>query len=60
MTAVLIVAAAFVPSVLYVLRGWWMNRPGRDQVALARAEADLAPQFEAYAARIDALYGKGE
>lgn len=60
MTAYLLLAAVLTPSGLYVLRGWWMNRPGRDQAALARAEADLAPHFDAYAARIDALYGKGE
>ncbi|MFJ8871049.1 hypothetical protein ACIRD6_35520 [Streptomyces sp. NPDC102473] len=60
MTAYLLLAAVLTPSVLYVLRGWWMNRPGRDRAALARAERDLAPHFDAYAARIDALYGKGK
>ena len=60
MTAVLILAAVFAPSVLYVLRGLWVSRPGRDEAALARAERDLGRHFDAYAARIDALYGKGE
>lgn len=60
MTAYLLLAAVLAPSVLYVLRGLWVNRPGRDETALARAERDLGRHFDAYAARIDALYGKGE
>ena len=60
MTAYLLLAAVLGPSVLYVLRGWWVNRPGRGQGALARAERELGRGFDAYAARIDALYGKGE
>ena len=60
MNAALILAAVLAPSVLYVLRRLWVNRPDRDKAALAHAERDLAPHFDAYAARIDALYGKGE
>ena len=60
MSAYQILAAVLAPSVLCVLRGWWVNRPGRDEAALVRAERDLAPHFDAYAARINALYGKGE
>ena len=60
MNAYQILAALLAPSVLCVLRGWWVNRPGHDEAALDRAEADLGRRFDAYAARIDALYGKGE
>ncbi|MET7956368.1 hypothetical protein ABZT07_20670 [Streptomyces sp. NPDC005317] len=60
MNAYQILAAILAPSVLYVLRGLWVHRAVGDEAALARAERDLAPHFDAYAGRIDALYGKGE
>jgi len=61
MTAALILAAVLAINVLYILWGWEKKRPRTgDELALEQAEAQLAPHFDAYAARIDSLYGKGE
>lgn len=58
---VMILAAVLAPSVIYILWGLHMKRPlPGDETALENAEAQLAPEFEAYAARMDSLYGKGE
>jgi hypothetical protein len=58
--AVAILAAVLAVNVLYVLWGYEKKTPTADDLTLEQAEAQLAGEFDAYAARIDALYGKGE
>ncbi|MFD9603269.1 hypothetical protein [Streptomyces sp. NPDC059970] len=62
MTALLILAAVLAPSAAFVAHRLWVTR-GRspeEERAVRRTERALAAQFNAYAARIDQLYAKGE
>lgn len=63
MTALLILAAVLTPSAVFAINRLWVTR-GRspeEERAIRRAhERDLAAHFDAYAARIDQLYIKGE
>ncbi|MCX4786509.1 hypothetical protein OG369_10025 [Streptomyces sp. NBC_01221] len=62
MTALLILAAVLALNVAYAAHRLWVTR-GRspeEERAIRRAERALAAQFDAYAARIDQLYLKGE
>lgn len=59
--AVMILLAVLAVNVIFVA---WRSQstppPTPDDVALEQAEAQLAGEFDAYADRLVALYGKGE
>jgi hypothetical protein len=62
MSALLILAVVLGPSVAFVAHRLWITRgrSAEEERAIRRAEQALAPHFDAYAARIDQLYIKGD